>query len=153
MSGWAYDLPERLTRLISVDRVRRNRRFTRAPEMPGHVCFLSHLLPANVLDMVVGTHGQADASFQATAFQYLPSISRSHAFPETMNTDTPADARLVWSFGCHSNSLYTRFLTPTSFHCGLIKDEAVLYLRGWIRSNRIYPDFPILLHATLNRFR
>jgi hypothetical protein len=66
-SGWAYDLPERRTRLISVDRVRRKLRFTCASLYPGQVRLrlrqfrsAANLLPTNVLDVVIASDGQTD---------------------------------------------------------------------------------------------
>jgi hypothetical protein len=55
-SGWAYDLPERRTRLKSVDPVRRKHRFTcTASHYPARMLFLrtQDFLPADVLDVVV----------------------------------------------------------------------------------------------------
>jgi hypothetical protein len=60
-------LPERRTRLISVDRVRRKRRFTCASLYPGQARLrlrqfrsAANLLPTNVLDVVIASDGQTD---------------------------------------------------------------------------------------------
>jgi hypothetical protein len=63
-SGWAYDFPERRTRIISVDRVRRKHRFTCAsPSFAQRtIRCAAEFLPADVLDVRITTDGQADAT-------------------------------------------------------------------------------------------
>jgi hypothetical protein len=121
-NGWAYDLPVRRTRLKSVDRVRRNLRCTRTSKCQLFLSFQCItqgvrapprrsnrlvILPPYFLDMLVGFRGQAIATAQATALEYLAPVCGCHALAKAMYTHAAADFRLIRSFR-HILSLYKR---------------------------------------------
>jgi len=92
-SGWAYDLPERRTRLKSVDLVRRKQRFTCSLHYPARTLFrrAAKLLPADVLYMIIAADGQPKAPFQATPLKDNAAIGSGHALAKTVHTHAPTD--------------------------------------------------------------
>jgi hypothetical protein len=96
-------LPERRTRLKSVDRVRRKRRFTCTSLCPARTLVsraVEHL-PANVFNVIIAADGQPDAAFQTPPLEYLAAICTGHALAKTMHAHTPPDPGLIWTFCCH----------------------------------------------------
>ena len=115
-SGWAYDLPERRTRMISVDRVRRKPRFTCALPSPARNSNhrAAKFLPADVLDVRVAADGQAGAALQAPPLEHLAAICARHALAEAVHTHAPPDLGLISTLG--------HLLTPNkSDYCFLHK--------------------------------
>lgn len=102
-SGWAYDLPERHTRLKSVDLVRRKQRFTCSLHYSARtfVRRAAKLLPADVLYMIIAADGQAEATFQTPTLKHDATIGSGHALAKAVHTHAPADFGLIWTFCCH----------------------------------------------------
>jgi hypothetical protein len=102
-SGWAYDLPERRTRLKSVDLVRRKQRFTCSLHYSARtfVRCAAKLLPADVLYMIIAADGQAEATFQTPSLKHDAAIGSGHTLAKTVHTDAPPDLGLIGTFCCH----------------------------------------------------
>jgi hypothetical protein len=99
-SGWAYDLPERRTRLISVDRVRRKHLFTWALPSPTRSWIRGvEFLPADVLDVRVAANGQAQAPFEASSLEHRTTICAGHPLAEAMHTHAPPNFGLICTLG------------------------------------------------------
>jgi hypothetical protein len=109
-------LPERRTRLKSVDLVRRKQRFTCSLHYPARTLFrrAAKILPADVLHMIVAANGQPEATFQAAPLQHDAAVSSGHALAKAMHTDTPANLGLISTFCCHSQSSKKIIKTPNS---------------------------------------
>jgi len=114
-SGWAYDLPERRTRLKSVELVRRKLRFT-CSLLSGAQIFhgAAELLPANVLYVIIAADGQPEATLQATPLEHDAAIGSGHALAKAMDTYAPADLGLIRTFCCHLLSSKKIIKTPNS---------------------------------------
>jgi hypothetical protein len=115
-SGWAYDLPERRTRLKSVDLVRRKQRFTCSPHYPERTLFrrAAKLLPADVLYMIIAADGQPEATFQTAPLKHDAAIGGGHALAKAVHAHTPADLWLISAFCCHSLTSKIIIKTPNS---------------------------------------
>lgn len=139
-SGWANDLPERLTRLKSAELVSRNLRFTWLSSVaptgrPAAICLRrsglsnsrsfrtgSATVPVCVLDVVVARDRKAQPAFRPAALQHPAAIGCGHAGAETMHANPAADFRLVSSLRHLRNS------------CSLIKiDEDLSAAPGGLR--------------------
>jgi hypothetical protein len=124
-------LPERRTRLKSVDRVRRKRRFTCTSLCPARMMSSRavKLLPAHVLDVIIAANSQPDASFQTPALEHLAAICAGHALAKAVHTHAPPDPGLIWTFCCHSLTSKIIIKTPDSgFTAGVFKSVPV---RAW----------------------
>jgi hypothetical protein len=97
-------LPERRTRLKSVDLVRRKPRFSCASHHPARI--LSgrevELLPADVLYMIIAADGQPEAAFQTPPLKHDAAISSGHALTKAMHAHAPPDLGLISTFCCHT---------------------------------------------------
>jgi len=115
-SGWAYDLPERRTRLKSIDRVRRKRRFTCTSHYPARTLLrrAGERLPADVLYMVITANGQPDAASQTAPLEHLATICSGHTLAKAMHTHAPADLGLISTFCCHALTSKKIIKTPNS---------------------------------------
>jgi hypothetical protein len=70
---------------------------------------LNYRLPADFLNVLVGSHSQLSATAQATALENRAPISRGHSLAESMNSHTAADFRLIRTFH-HSSFLTLKML-------------------------------------------
>jgi hypothetical protein len=109
-------LPERRTRLKSVDLVRRKQRFTCRPHYPARTLFrrAAELLPADVLYMVVTADGQPEATFQAPPLKHDAAVGSGHALAKAVHTHAPAYLGLISTFCCHSLTSKIIIKTPNS---------------------------------------
>jgi hypothetical protein len=100
-SGWAYDLPERRTRFMSVDRVRRKHRFTCASPSSAQTISrrVTEFLPADVLDVRIAADSQSDAALEAPPLEYLAAVCAGHALSETVHSHAPPDLGLISTLG------------------------------------------------------
>jgi hypothetical protein len=115
-SEWAYDLPERRTRLKSVDLVRRKQRFTCSPHYPERTLFrrAAKLLPADMLYVIIAADGQPEATFQTAPLKHDAAIGGGHALAKAVHAHTPADLWLISAFCCHSLTSKIIIKTPNS---------------------------------------
>jgi len=109
-------LPERRTRLKSVDLVRRKLRFTCCLHYPARALFrrAAKLLPADVLYMVIAADGQPKATFKTAPLKHDASIRSGHTLAETVHAHAPANLGLIRTFCCHSLPSKIIIKTPNS---------------------------------------
>ncbi len=112
-SGWAYDLPERRTLLISVDRVRRKLRFTcacrlqsRSPTPSPLKSYQRTCLTCWLLRTV-----RRMRPLSRRRFSTIAAVCGGHALAETMHTHAPPDLGLISTLG-HSQTPNKRIKTP-----------------------------------------
>jgi hypothetical protein len=70
---------------------------------------LTYRLPADFLNVLIGSHRQLLATAQAAALENRAPISRRHAIAESMDAHTAADFRLIRTF-YHSSFLTLKML-------------------------------------------
>jgi hypothetical protein len=123
-------LPERRTRLKSVDLVRRKQRFTCSPHYPARTLFrrAAKLLPADVLYMIIAADGQPKAPFQTAPLKDDAAIGSGHALAKTVHAHAPADLGLICTFCCHALTSKIIIKTPNSGFSAGVFDSPVLLM-------------------------
>jgi hypothetical protein len=80
-----------------------------ADQVPALRITLAERLPSNPFDVLVGTHSQFVAAFQAAAFEHGPPIGGGHASAKAMYAHATPNLRLIRSLG-HSISSHNKMI-------------------------------------------